>query len=61
MKKMKKYRWRIRNKPLLSSKTHNIKYNPMEEVNLDIMEEPKITYISSLLPFDLKEGRTTIL
>ena len=27
----------------------------MEEVNLSIVEEPRITYISSLLPFDLKE------
>ena len=33
----------------------------MEEVNLDIVEEPRITYISSLLPFDLKEGIITIL
>ena len=30
-------------------------HDPMEEVNLDIVEEPRITYISSLLPFDLKE------
>ena len=28
----------------------------MEEVNLDTMEEPRITYISSLLPSDFKEG-----
>ena len=28
----------------------------MEEVNLDSMEEPRITYISSLLPSDFKEG-----
>ena len=27
----------------------------MKEVNLGTMEEPKITYISSLLPIDLKE------
>ena len=27
----------------------------MEEVNLGIMEEPKITYISFLLPTNLKE------
>ena len=27
----------------------------MEEVNLDIMEEPNITYISFLLPTNLKE------
>ena len=26
MKKIKKYRWRIWNKPLLSSKTHSLKY-----------------------------------
>ena len=30
-------------------------HDPMEEVNLDIMEEPRITYISLLLPFDLKK------
>ena len=28
----------------------------MEEVNLSTMEEPRITYISSLLPSNLKEG-----
>ena len=28
----------------------------MEEVNLDTVEEPRITYISSLLPSNLKEG-----
>ena len=28
----------------------------MEEVNLDTVEEPRITYISSLLPSDFKEG-----
>ena len=33
----------------------------MEEVNLDLVEEPRITYISSLLPFDLKEGIIAIL
>ena len=31
-------------------------HDPMEEVNLDIMEEPRITYISSLLLSDFKEG-----
>ena len=36
-------------------------HDPMEEVNLDIVEEPRITYISSLLPFDLKEGIIAIL
>ena len=30
--------------------------DPMEEVNLDTVEESMITYISSLLPFDFKEG-----
>ena len=29
--------------------------NPMEEVNLDTVEEPRITYISSLLPSNFKE------
>ena len=28
----------------------------MEEVNLGTMEEPRITYISSLLPSEFKEG-----
>ena len=36
-------------------------HDPMEEVNLGIVEEPRITYISSLLPFDLKEGIIAIL
>ena len=35
--------------------------NPMEEVNLGTVEEPRITYISSLLPFDFKEGINAIL
>ena len=30
-------------------------HNPIEEVNLGNVEEPRITYISSLLSFDLKE------
>ena len=30
-------------------------HDPMEEVNLDTVEKPRITYISSLLPFDFKE------
>ena len=33
----------------------------MEEVNLDIVEELRVTYISSLIPFDLKKGIITIL
>ena len=28
----------------------------MEEVNLGTVEEPRITYINSLLPLDFKEG-----
>ena len=31
-------------------------HNPMEEVNLGTVEEPRITYIGSLLPSDFKEG-----
>ena len=31
-------------------------HDPMEEVNLGTMEELRITYISSLLPFNFKEG-----
>ena len=30
-------------------------HDPMEEVNLGTVEEPKITYISSLLPTNLKD------
>ena len=30
-------------------------HDPMEEVNLSIVKEPRITYISSLLPIDLKK------
>ena len=33
----------------------------MKEVNLDTVEEPRITYISSLLPYDFKEGIIAIL
>ena len=33
----------------------------MEEVNLGTVEEPRITYISSLLPSDLKEWIIAIL
>ena len=36
-------------------------HNPMEELNLDTVEEPVITYISFLLPSDLKERIITIL
>ena len=36
-------------------------HDPMEEVNLDIVEEPRITYISSLLPFDFNEWIIAIL
>ena len=36
-------------------------HDPMEEVNLDIVEEPRITYISSLLHSDLKEWIIAIL
>ena len=35
-------------------------HDPMEEVNLDIVEEPRITYISSLQPSN-KEGVIAIL
>ena len=33
----------------------------MEEVNLNTVEKPRITYISSLLPSDLKKGIIAIL
>ena len=36
-------------------------YDSMEEVNLGIVEEPRITYISSLLSSEFKEGITTTL
>ena len=36
-------------------------HDPMEEVNLGTVEEPRITYIGSLLSSDLKEGIITIL
>ena len=36
-------------------------HDPMEKVNLDTMEESRITYISSLLPSDFKEGIIAIL
>ena len=36
-------------------------HDPKEEVNLNTVEEPRITYISSLLPSDLKEGIISLL
>ena len=36
-------------------------HDPMEEVNLGIMEDPRITNISSLLPFNFKDGIITTL
>ena len=36
-------------------------HDPMKEVNLDTVEEPRITYISSLLPSDFREGIITTL
>ena len=36
-------------------------HDPMEEVNLDTVEESRITYISSLVPSDLKEEIIAIL
>ena len=36
-------------------------HDPMEEVNLNTVEEPRINYISSLLPSNLKEGIIIIL
>ena len=36
-------------------------HDPMEEVNLYTMEETRISYITSLLPSDLKEGIIAIL
>ena len=36
-------------------------HDPMEEVNLYTMEETRISYITSLLPSDLKEGIIVIL
>ena len=35
--------------------------DPIEEVNLGTVEESRITYISSLLPSNLKEGIISIL
>ena len=36
-------------------------HDPLEEVNLGTMEEPRIAYISSLLPSNLKEDINAIL
>ena len=36
-------------------------HDPMEEVNLDTIEEPRITYISFLLPTNLKEHVISLL
>ena len=36
-------------------------HDPMEEVNLGTMEEPRITYINSLLSTNLKEQIISLL
>lgn len=36
-------------------------HDSMEEVNLDTVLEPRVTYISSLLPLDLNKEIITIL
>ena len=36
-------------------------HDPMEKVDLSTMEDPRITYICSLLPLDLKENITLII
>ena len=36
-------------------------HDPIKEVNLSTIEESRITYISSLLPSDFKEGIIAIL
>ena len=36
-------------------------HDPIEEVNLNTVKELRITYFSSLLPSDLKEGIIAIL
>ena len=41
--------------------THPQVHNLKEEVNLSTMEESRITYISSLLPSNLKNGIIAIL
>ena len=51
------YRWRILSKPLRRPQVQDL----MEEVNLGTMEEPRITYISSLLPSEFKEMIIAIL
>ena len=47
--------------PLEFEDTQPQVHDPMEEVNLCTVEELRITYISSLLPSDLKEGIIAIL
>ena len=47
--------------PLDFEDTQDHVHDPMEEVNLDTVEGSKITYISSLLPSDLKKWIITIL
>ena len=55
MKIRKKFRLKIWSKRIP-------KWNdPMEEVNLGTKEDPRITYINSILPTDLKENITSLL
>ena len=51
------YRWRIWSKTLIRPQVQDL----IEEVNLGTMEEPRITYISSLPPSDYKERIIAIL
>ena len=58
----KKFRLKIWSKLLLKWKTKKPKVrDPMEDVNLGTMEEPMITYISSLLSTNLKEYIISVL
>ena len=60
MKKMKKMENLEQAPPKLEDKQPQVHY-PMEEVNLDTVDESWNTYISSFLPSDLKKEIIAIL
>ena len=62
MKMRKKFKYKIWSKLLPKWKINKPQvYDLMEEVNIDTMEEPKITYISSLLLLDLTKNIILIM
>ena len=61
MKRRKKFRLKLEQAPPKMEDNKPQVHDPMEEVNLDIVEEPRIIYISSLLSTNLKKQIISLL